>query len=78
MDIREETRLVVRRGQEYLVSRILDSTEYRWSTSAWDAWGTRRRAKAERMARRTGGELWLFNPVAGQLRRAEWKDRGKA
>lgn len=70
MDIRERTRLIIRRGQDFLVGRILYSTEYRWSSSAWDAWGTRKWERAEEMAQRTGGDIWLFNPVAAQLRPA--------
>ena len=73
MDIRLKTRLIIKRGPEFLVGRILYSTEYRWSESPWAAWWTRDREKAERIARRTGGEIWLFNPVAGQLREAVWK-----
>lgn len=69
MNIRQKTRLIIRRGPDYLVGRILYTTEFRWSGSPWDAWWTRDREEAERIARRTGGDLWLFNPVAGQLRR---------
>lgn len=73
MNIREQTCLIIRRGPVFLVGRILYSTEYRWSDSAWDAWRTRRWEKAERIAQRTGGEIWLFNPVAGQLREARYE-----
>lgn len=74
MDIRTKTCLVIKRGPDFLVGTILDSTELRWSRSAWDAWSTRDRAKAEKVARATGGDLWLFNPVAGQLREAgQWQ-----
>ena len=72
MNIRTKTCLIVKRGDSYLVGRILYSTEYRWSTCPWDAWKTRDREKAARIARRTGGDLWLFNPVAGQLREAKY------
>ena len=68
MDIREKTRLIVRRNGEYLVGRILGSRDMRWSQSPYDAWWTRDMAKAEDYARRTGGIVMLFNPVAGQLR----------
>lgn len=68
MNIRRNTCLIIRRGQEYLVGRILYSTEYRWSSSPWDAWRTRNREDAEAEAQQVGGDLWLFNPVAGQLR----------
>ncbi len=68
MNIREQTRLIIRRGPDFLVGRVLYSSELRWSESPWDAWGTRIRKKAEKIAQATGGDLWLFNPVAGQLR----------
>ena len=68
MNIRKATRVIIRRGTDFLVGTILYSTDLRWSVSPWDAWGTRDMQKAERIARSTGGDLWLFNPVAGQLR----------
>ena len=68
MDIREQTHLIVKRGDGFLVGRILYSSEYRWSGSPWDAWMTRDWEAAKYWARKTGGDLWLFNPVAGQLR----------
>ena len=71
MDIRMKTALVIMRGGEFLVGRIMDTPELRWSASPWDAWRTRIRANARSVAEKTGGEIWLFNPVAGQLRRME-------
>ena len=70
-DIRKKTGLIIRKGSEYLVGAILYSTDLRWSRSPWDAWRTRDREKAEKLARVTGGDLWLFNPVAGQLREVQ-------
>ena len=69
--IRKATVLIVKRGAEYLVGRIPYSTELRWSRSAWDAWGTRDRESAQKVARMTGGDVWLFNPVVGQLREVQ-------
>ena len=68
MEIREKTRLIIRRNNEYMVGRIVFSKELRWSTSPYDAWWTKDKEKAEEYARRTGGIVMLFNPVAGQLR----------
>jgi len=65
---RKATVLVVRRGVEYLVGRIPYSLEFRWSRSPYDAWGTRDRESARKVARMVGGDIWLFNPVVGQLR----------
>ena len=70
MDIRQRTGLIVRRGTDYLVGTILYSTDLRWSRSPWDAWITRDREAAARVANRVGGELMLFNPIAGQIREA--------
>ena len=68
MDIRKATVLIIKRGDAFLVARIMGSCELKWSTSPWDAWSTRRREEAERVARAVGGDLWLFNPIAGQCR----------
>ena len=68
MDVRRVTGLIVQREKRFLVGTILYSTDLRWSDSPWDAWFTRDREKAARVAQRVGGELVLFNPVVGQLR----------
>lgn len=68
MDIRRETALIIRKDGEYLVGTVLWSTELRWSVSPWDAWKTRSREKALMVADKVGGEIMLFNPVAGQLK----------
>lgn len=52
----------------FLVGRQLMSREFRWSDSPWDAWKTRNRTIADAVAFHVGGDLMLFNPVAGQLR----------
>ena len=69
--IRQATVLIVRRGTEFLVGRIPYSLEFRWSSSPYDAWGTREKDKAQKVARLLGGDIWLFNPVVGQLREAQ-------
>ena len=68
--IRRETCLIIRRGPDYLVGRILGTSELRWSDSPWDAWRTRDREAAARIGRITGGDVWLFNPICGQIREA--------
>lgn len=67
MDIRELTQIIIRKGHEYLMGTIMGGPDLRWTTSPWEAWGTRDREAAEAVAEKVGGELWLFNPVAGQL-----------
>ena len=70
-DIRESTGLIIRKDGKYLVGKVLDLNILRWSDSPYDAWRTRIRAKARSIAEKTGGEIMLFNPIAGQERRAE-------
>ena len=69
MDIREKTVLIIGNGHEYLVGRQLGTGNLVWSISPWDAWFTRRPKDAKRVRDVIGGDLFLFNPVAGQIRR---------
>ena len=68
MDIRTKTGLIIRRGGQYLVGTVLYSTDLRWSIYTWDAWFTQNKEDAQRVAEKVGGEIFLFNPIAGQLR----------
>ena len=68
MDIRQKTVLIVRSGVEYYVGKILHSELDKWSTSQFDAWNTRDREEARETAEELGGDLWLFNPIVGQLK----------
>ena len=73
-DIRRKTGLIIRKGNEFLVGTICYSKDLRWSISPWDAWATRNRVMAQLVAGRVGGEILLFNPVAGQMKEVkEWK-----
>ena len=67
-DIRRQTCLIIRKNGEYLVGRILYSSDLRWSRSRYDAGRTRDREKARRIARVTGGTVMLFNPIIGRER----------
>ena len=67
-DIRRTTCIIIRKNSEYLVGTILYSTDLRWSGSPYDAWKTRDREAAERVARAVGGVMVLFNPVVNQRR----------
>ena len=71
MNIRLTTGLIIRKGPDFYVGKVMYGTELRWSWRPWDAWWTRNREDAEEIARITGGDLWLFNPVAGQLKEVE-------
>lgn len=66
MDIRRETCIIIEKDGEYLVGTILYSEELRWSGSPYDAWRTRRKEDAARVAGKVGGEMVLFNPVVNQ------------
>lgn len=68
MNIRKATCLIIRKDSEFLVGTIMYSTDLRWSKSPYDAWSTRKREDAEKVARVTGGEILLFNPVARQMK----------
>lgn len=68
MDIRLYTCVIIRKNGEYLVGRILGTGDLRWSTSPHDAWRTRNRDDAQKLARRVGGITMLFNPVSCKLR----------
>ena len=71
MNIRECTGIIIEKDGEYLVGTILFSTDLRWSRSPWDAWITRKRENAEKVADKVSGRRVLFNPVAGQLKEME-------
>lgn len=68
-DIRLYTGLVIRKGNEYLVGVQAGTGLLRWSISPWDAWSTRIRANARTIAERTESDIYLFNPIVGQVRR---------
>lgn len=71
VDVRRKTCLIIRRRNEFLVGRILFSSELRWSISLYDAWRTREKDSAKKLARVVGGDLYLFNPAIGEIRRFE-------
>ena len=66
-DIRSRTGLIIRKDGEYLVGTICYSTDLRWSCSPYDAWRTRRKEDAERVAGKVGGKMVLFNPIVKQM-----------
>lgn len=69
MDIRRKTCIIIRKDGAFLVGTILFSTDLRWSTSPYDAWMTRKREDAERVAGAVGGEMVLFNPIVKQMKK---------
>ena len=65
-DIRKQTGIIIRKNGEYLVGTILNTSDLRWSSSPYEAWRTRDRDKAAKIARKTGGVMMLFNPIVNQ------------
>ena len=61
-DIRLRTKLIIKRGSEFLVGRDMFG-KLKFSPSPWDAWQTRDWETARSVARHIGGDLWLFNNV---------------
>lgn len=60
--------MIIRRNGEYLVGTVLYSRDLRWSIYRHDAYRMRNRDYAERLARKTGGVVMLWNPVVEQIR----------
>ncbi len=66
--LREKTGLIVRKDGEFL--QCLDMFyKLRWSSSPYDAWITRSVEDAQAVAEKVGGELYLFNPIVGSLKK---------
>ena len=49
-------------GSEWITNRPL------WTQYTWNAWRTRDKGEAAEVARRTGGVMVLFNPIARQMK----------
>ena len=67
-DLRRKTAIIIRKNGEYLVGREIYDGPLRWSKDRYDAWRTRDREKARRIARVTGGVTVLFNPIIGRTK----------
>lgn len=65
-DLRRKTAIIIRKNGEYLVGREIYDGPLKWSGDKYDAWRTRDREKARRIARITGGIAVLFNPIIGR------------
>lgn len=68
-DIREATGIIIGRNNEYLVCVDVATGRLRWSNSPYDAWITRKREHAFKVAYKVKGTRFLFNPIAGQIRK---------
>ena len=78
MDIRKETFIIILKDGYYLQGRKWLSSELLWTVNAYDAWRTRRKDDAERVAGAVGGEMVLFNPIVNQKKVIEsWRGAGQ-
>ena len=71
MNIRECTGIIIEKDGKYLVAYCQITGELIWRDSPWDAWITRKRENAEKVADKVSGRRVLFNPVVGQLKEME-------
>ena len=65
IDLRTRTTIVIEKDGAFLVGF---NFFLRWSSSPFDAWHTRDKETAQKVADRIGGRMVLFNPVVGQMR----------
>lgn len=66
MDIRKATCIIIERDGEFLVGAL--GLFPRWNNSPYDAWSTRDKMKAFKVAWKVRGRLFLFNPIVNQLK----------
>lgn len=62
--IRRQTRLIIEKDGRYLTGAF--GMAPRWGESLYDAWYTRERTEALRLAWKVHGNILLFNPVVRQ------------
>jgi hypothetical protein len=60
--------LIIKSGNLFLVGWNHFYHCFNWSTSYYDAWRTRDIEAAKRVVSKTGGKLFLFNPVVSQIK----------
>lgn len=68
-DIRLQTVLIIRKGNLFLTGRNIATGELIWRQDYSDAWRTRVRACARGVAEKVDGEIYLFNPIVGRMRK---------
>ena len=72
MDIRKRTKLIVKRGNQFLVALTSITKQPKWSVSPYDAWGTKELLKAKKVAEYFNAKIYMFNPCVGMMR--EYRD----
>lgn len=68
MDIREQTCIIIRKNNLYLQGKECFTNKPKWTQYRHQAWKTRNKETAEEIARKVGGVMVLFNPVADQMK----------
>ena len=68
-DIRFQTVLIIRKGNEFLTGRNPLTGALIWRPDYSDAWRTRVQANARSVAEKVNGEIYLFNPIVGEMRK---------
>lgn len=67
VDVRNYTRVIIRKNGQYLQGREMVSGRITWNNSRYTAWYTRDADVARKVAVKTGGIAMLFNPVVGKV-----------
>lgn len=56
--------IIIEKDGEFLVG--MGMHQLRWSNSPYDAWITRKREQAEKVAEKVNGRKMIFNPITGR------------
>ena len=68
MDIRTKTCIIIRKNRLFLQGKECYTNKPKWTQYRHQAWKTRDKEKAAEIARKVGGVMVLFNPVADQMK----------
>lgn len=66
VDIRNYTRIIIRKNRLFLSRKEMLTNTIVWNNSTYEAWFTRDKHEAAKMALKTGGTMMLFNPIIGK------------
>lgn len=68
MNIREQTCIIIRKNKLFLQGKECFTNKPKWTQYRHQAWKTRDKERAAEIARKVGGVMVLFNPVADQVK----------
>lgn len=68
MDIRTKTCIIIRKNRLFLQGKECFTNKTKWTQYRHQAWKTRDKERAAEIARKVGGVMVLFNPVADQVK----------